>query len=68
MPALNSTLAVGSKTLGGTAVTSDAGHGVSPLAFCAEASQNMVWSEAWITPRFGLAPPPVQADDGGDHC
>jgi hypothetical protein len=39
--------------------------GVSPLAFCAETSQNTVSGpEAWVTPRFGLAPTPAETEAG----
>ena len=33
-----------------------AGHGVSPLAFCEETSQNTFGSEAWVTPRLWISP------------
>jgi hypothetical protein len=61
---LHFSLAVGSKPLAGLVFASDACHGVSPLAFCGETSQNTLGSEAWVTPRFGLAPTPVQAEAG----
>jgi len=52
-------LAVGSESLAVLVFAFDAGHGVSPLAFCGETSQNTLGSEAWVTPRFGLAPTPA---------
>jgi hypothetical protein len=63
-PALDSTLAVGSKPLAGFVLASEAGHGVSPLDFCAEKSHNEFGSGLWFTPRFGLAPQPVSAGSG----
>jgi len=48
----------------GLVLASDAGHGVSPLAFCGETSQTSFGSEAWVTPCFGLAPQPVCAGSG----
>lgn len=41
-----------------------AGHVISPLALCGETSQNSFGSEAWVTPRFGLAPLTVPAGNG----
>src|SRR5208282_3818306 len=63
-PALNAALAGISEPLGGSVVTSGACHVVSPLALCEETSQNSLGSEAWVTPRFGLAPTPVSAEAG----
>jgi hypothetical protein len=37
---------------------------VSPLAFCGETSQNILGSETWVTPRFGLAPTPLAQKPG----
>ncbi len=45
-------------------LTSEAGHGFSPLDFCAEKSHNKFGSGLWFTPRFGLAPQPVKAGSG----
>ena len=46
-------------------ITAFAGHVISPLALSGETSQNRSsWSEAWLTPRFGLAPQPVDAGSG----
>ncbi len=36
----------------------------APLALCGETSQNSSGSEAWVTPRFGLAPTSVDAEAG----
>jgi hypothetical protein len=63
-PTLNPALAVGSESLCAVVGASDAGHGFSPLDFCGEKPQNLFGSESWLTPRFGLAPPPVQAGSG----
>ena len=57
-------LAKVAETLAGRVVTTGAGHLISPLALCGETSQNICGSEAWVTPRFGLAPTPVQAEAG----
>ena len=57
-------LAIGSESLAGLVFASNAGHGVSPLAFCGETSQNNLWSEAWVPPRFGLAPTPASTEAG----
>jgi hypothetical protein len=66
---LNPSLAVGSESLADLVLASRAGHVVSPLAFGGETSQNRLSrSEAWVTPRFGLAPPTVRAADGGADC
>lgn len=53
---LNAALPVASKFLDNGVLAFDAYHGVSPLALCEETSQNSIGSEAWLTPRFGLAP------------
>lgn len=51
--------------LAGRVVTAFAGHVISPLALSGETSHNKgSWSEAWSTPRFGLAPQPVDAGSG----
>ena len=63
-PALNAALTEVAKFLADLVLAFGAGHGVSPLAFCGETSQNTLGSEAWVTPRFGLAPPTVRAADG----
>jgi hypothetical protein len=63
-PALDAALTKVSKSLAGLVFTSDTSHGVSPLAFCGETSQNTYGSEAWVNPRFGLAPQPVSAGSG----
>jgi len=63
-PTLNPALTVGSKSFAGLVLASFTGHVISPLALCGETSQNILWSEAWVTPRFGLAPQPVSAGSG----
>src|SRR5207248_696668 len=63
-PALNAALTEVSKPLAGLMLTFEAGHLISPLALCGETSQNICGSEAWVTPRFGLAPTPVSAEAG----
>lgn len=63
-PALDSTFAVGAEPLAGFVLASGAGHGVSPLDFCAEKRHNEVGSGLWVTPRFGLAPPAARTADG----
>src|SRR5437764_5191424 len=61
---LNAALTEVTESFAGLVLASGAGHWVSPLAFCRETSQNTFGSEAWVTPRFGLAPPPVSAGSG----
>src|SRR5260370_3122813 len=63
-PSLNTALPEKSEPLAGLVLASTAGHVISPLAFCGETSQNVLWSEAWVTPRFGLAPTTVDAAAG----
>ena len=63
-PALNSALTEVPKSLAGLVLASDAGHGASPLDFSAEKGHNELGSRSWQTPRFGLAPQPVQAGSG----
>jgi len=63
-PSLNLALTVGSKSFATLVLASEADHLISPLAFCGETSQNICGSEAWVTPRFGLAPPTVAAGSG----
>src|SRR5206468_3155560 len=63
-PALNAALTEVSKPLAGLMLTFEAGHLISPLALCGETSQNICGSEAWVTPRFGLAPTSVDAEAG----
>src|SRR5207245_10343322 len=63
-PTLDSALAKVPETLACRVVTTGAGHVVSPLALCGETSQNILWSEAWVTPRFGLAPTPAETEAG----
>jgi hypothetical protein len=53
------------KPLGLAVLTFNAGHVISPLALGGETSQNRIsWSEAWLTPRFGLAPQPASTEAG----
>jgi hypothetical protein len=63
-PALNAALTEVPKLLTSLVLTFEAGHGISPLAFGGETSHNELGSRAWVTPRFGLAPPPVSAGSG----
>src|SRR5438270_8836303 len=63
-PALDTVLTVVTEPLGGSVITSDAGHGRSPLAFCGESRQNLFGSGLRLTPRFGLAPTTVRAAAG----
>lgn len=63
-PALNAALTEVPKSLAGLVLASDAGHGFSPLAFEREKPDNHFGSGLWLTPRFGLAPQPVQAGSG----
>jgi hypothetical protein len=63
-PALNAALTEVAELFAGLVLAFGAGHGVSPLAFCGETRHNELGSEAWVTPRFGLAPPPVSAGSG----
>src|SRR5439155_19969430 len=63
-PALNAALAEITEPPCGSVFASGAGHGFSPLAFCEEKPENQLWSRSWLTPRFGLAPTPVQAEAG----
>jgi len=62
--ALDFALAVGSKLVGGIVLAADAGHGVFPLALSGEKRHTIYGSRAWVTPRFGLAPRPVDAGSG----
>src|SRR5207244_4825800 len=63
-PALNPVLTEVPKSLASLTLASEAGHGLSPLAFCGEKPQNQFGSRSWLTPRFGLAPTPVSAEAG----
>lgn len=64
-PTLDAAFAEGTSFHANCVLAFDAGHGVSPLALCEETSQNRLSrSEAWVTPRFGLAPTPVSAEAG----
>jgi hypothetical protein len=64
-PALNTALTEVTEAFAGLVLASNAGHVISPLAFCGETSQNRLsGSEAWAAPRFGLAPTSVSAEAG----
>jgi len=67
-PALDSALAVGTEPLAGLVITSDAGHGISPLDFCAGKRHNEFGSGLWLTPPFGLALPTAQTGDRAVSC
>ncbi len=62
--ALNTALTVVPELSASSVRASDAGHGVSPLDFCAEKRHNEFGSGLWFTPRFGLAPPTARTADG----
>ena len=63
-PTLDAALTKVPKSFAGLVLTSFTGHLISPLALGGETSQNSFGSEAWVTPRFGLAPQPVSAGSG----
>src|SRR5437763_6573437 len=63
-PSLDATLTEVPESLAGLVLASEAGHGQSPLDFSAEKAHNELGSRSWLTPRFGLAPQPVQAGSG----
>jgi hypothetical protein len=63
-PTLNAALTEVAELVAGLVLAFGAGHGVSPLALSGETSHNVLGSEAWVTPRFGLAPQPVSAGSG----
>src|SRR5205823_3026172 len=63
-PALDAPFAEVSKLFAGFVLTVRAGHGFSPLDFCAELSHNEFGSRSWFAPRSGLAPQPVSAGSG----
>src|SRR5438132_213777 len=63
-PALNPVLTEVPKSLASLTLASEAGHGLSPLAFCGEKPQNQFGSRSWLTPRFGLAPAKAATDAG----
>lgn len=60
-PALNTAFTEEAEPLAVLVVTSGAGHGVSPVACCAEKCHNEFGSGSWLTPRFGLAAASVDA-------
>src|SRR5438552_13262219 len=63
-PALNAALAEETESFTSLVLASEAGHGLSPLAFCGEKPQNQFGSRSWLTPRFGLAPAKAATDAG----
>jgi len=64
-PALNAALTEVTESLADLVLASEPGHEGSPLAFCEETRQNRFSrSKAWVTPRFGLAPPTARTADG----
>ena len=63
-PTLDAALTEVPEPRAGLLFTSDTGHAVPPLAFCGETGQNTIGSQAWVTPRFGLDPQPVDAGSG----
>jgi hypothetical protein len=63
-PTLDAALTEVTEFLAALVLAFDAGHRVSPLAFCGETRHNELGSRAWVTPRFGLAPLPVSAGSG----
>src|ERR1035437_1806281 len=62
--ALDFALAVYAKLVGGIVLAANAGHGLFLLALCGEKRHTIYGSRAWVTPRFGLAPRPVDAGSG----
>jgi hypothetical protein len=63
-PALDAPLTEVAELFAGLVLAANASHGVSPLDFLAEKRHNEFGSGSWLTPRFGLAPQPVQAGSG----
>jgi hypothetical protein len=64
-PTLNAALTEVPKPLAGVVLAFEAGHVISPLAFCEETSQNRFSrSMAWVTPRFGLVPASAETEAG----
>jgi hypothetical protein len=67
-PALNFALANKAEPFAVIVLAFPAGHLISPLALSGETSHNRFSrSRAWVTPRFGLAPPPVEAGSGAHY-
>ena len=66
-PALNPVLTEVPKSLASLTLASEAGHGLSPLAFCGEKPQNQFGSGLRLTPRSGLAPTPVERRSRGTY-
>jgi len=63
-PALNAALTEVTKFLADLVLALYARHGFSPLDFCGRKPHTHFGSGVRLTPRFGLAPPPVQAGSG----
>ena len=63
-PALDAALTEGTSFNAVRVLASDAGHGFSPLDFCGKKPHTHFGSGVRLTPRFGLAPTPVQAEAG----
>lgn len=61
---LDSLLSVNAKLLDCLVIAFPARHGFSPLALCGGKADNKFGSEWRLTPRFGLAPLPVEAGSG----
>jgi hypothetical protein len=49
-------------------LTGMAGHGAFSLCFAEKSATIPIGSKAWVTPRFGFAPPLVTASDGALIC
>jgi hypothetical protein len=64
-PTLDAALTEVPKPFAGLVLTLEAGHVISPLAFCEETGQNRFSrSMAWVTPRFGLVPASAETEAG----
>lgn len=67
-PTLYFAFAVRSELLAGLVLAFSAGHARSPLDFCGGTRHNRFSrSEAWVTPRFGLAPTPAETEAGAHY-
>jgi hypothetical protein len=67
-PALNVALAEGTSLNAGRVLASDTSHGLFSACVKRESRYNEFGSESRLTPRFGLAPQPVQAGYGAIYC
>jgi len=63
-PTLDAALTEVPKLFAVIVLTFPAGHAISPLDLREETCDHQSRSEARVTPRFGLAPPEVDASDG----